>query len=116
MTKFDVHFSSRFIHDLKRLARKYRHVWHDINTIIEQLTNGETPGDQIPGVGYPVYKVRVNSSDMQRGKSGSYRVLYYLWTTNRRLLLVIYAKSSQENINPGIIRRIIEEESDSDDS
>jgi mRNA-degrading endonuclease RelE of RelBE toxin-antitoxin system len=69
-----------FAQNIRRLKKKYRNILKDIEPTIAQLESGETPGDQIPDVGYPVFKVRVRNSDAQRGKSGGYRIIYYLKT------------------------------------
>ena len=73
------------------------------------LTAGQTPGDQVPGVGHATYKVRIKNSDAARGKSGGYRLLYYLRTSQRILLVTIYAKSDAEDVPPDVLRRLIEE-------
>jgi mRNA-degrading endonuclease RelE of RelBE toxin-antitoxin system len=99
--------ASHFARDLRRMEKKYRHVGDDSVKLIDQLADGETPGDQVPGVGYPVFKVRLGSSDMQRGKSGGFRVIYYLQLADRVVLLTIYAKAQQENIDPQLITDLI---------
>ena len=95
---------------LKRLKKKYPHVTDDLETLIRQLQAGETPGDQIPRIGYTVFKVRLANTDAQRGKRGGYRAIYYLKTTSYILLLYMYSKSEQEDMPPDEIRRLIEEE------
>jgi hypothetical protein len=35
----------------------------DVQPIIQDLIQGRAPGDQIPGIGYEVFKVRAKSSD-----------------------------------------------------
>lgn len=70
----------RFQRKLKSLAKKYRSIQADILPIIKQLEAGEHPGDQVPDIGYKVYKVRIKNSDIQKGKSGGYRLLYYIRT------------------------------------
>jgi mRNA-degrading endonuclease RelE of RelBE toxin-antitoxin system len=62
------------------------------------LKNGETPGDRLQDIeNYIAYKVRLPNRDMQRGKSGGYRVIYYVRTADRIFLMRIYTKSEQEN-------------------
>jgi mRNA-degrading endonuclease RelE of RelBE toxin-antitoxin system len=97
-----------FAQDTRRLKKKYRHLLKDLQPTIDQLANGETPGDQITGIGYSVFKVRVKNSDAQRGKSGGYRVIYYLKTTTNVFLLTIYSKSEQDNVAAEDLRSIIE--------
>ncbi len=105
-----VSYSDAFKRQLKRLSRKYRRIRSDVEPLITQLEAGETPGDQIQGTGYTVYKVRVKNSDAQRGKSGGYRVIYYLATQDSVLLVSIYSKTEQSDIDDAEVARIISEE------
>lgn len=50
-----VRYTATFLRQLKRLARKYRGIRHDLGTVINQLLAGQTPGDQMQGTGYAVY-------------------------------------------------------------
>jgi mRNA-degrading endonuclease RelE of RelBE toxin-antitoxin system len=102
-----IEISSTFKRNLRNLAKKYRSIRKDIQPVIEQLEQGEQPGDQISGVGYAVFKVRVRNSDNQKGKSGGYRLIYYLETTTGIILLTIYSKSEQVDIEADELRKII---------
>lgn len=62
------------------------------------------------GEQYQVYKVRVKNSNIQKGKSAGYRVIYYLQTATNIILLTVYSKSDQEDIGVATIRGIIEQE------
>ena len=53
-----VHYAEAFKRQLKRLSRKYQRIRVDIQPLIDDLTAGERPGDQIQGAGHTVYKVR----------------------------------------------------------
>ncbi len=53
-----VEASLTFNRNLRALAKKYHSIRNDIQPVIEQLQQGELPGDQIPGVGYTVFKLR----------------------------------------------------------
>jgi mRNA-degrading endonuclease RelE of RelBE toxin-antitoxin system len=101
--------SSRFDKEIKQLAKKYRHVRSDVSTITTLLAEGEVLGDQVMGVGKPVYKVRVPNSDARRGSAGGYRVIYYLRTAERLTLITIYSKSKQADVSAKQIRAIIAE-------
>jgi mRNA-degrading endonuclease RelE of RelBE toxin-antitoxin system len=93
---------------IRQLAKRYRRIRIDIKPIIEQLEAGELPGDQIPNIGYTIFKVRVRNSSAQRGKSGGYRTIYYLKTADQILLITIYSKSDQADIAATEIREIIQ--------
>ena len=66
-------------------------------------------GDQVVGIGYSVFKIRVKNSDNQKGKSGGYRLMYYLKISFSVLLLEIYSKSEQDDVAAEDLRMIIEE-------
>jgi hypothetical protein len=51
--------------------------------------------------------VRVANSSAARGKSGGYRIIYYVALPTKIVLLTIYAKSEQENIATKEIERIV---------
>jgi mRNA-degrading endonuclease RelE of RelBE toxin-antitoxin system len=102
-----VEVSPTFKRNLRTLAKKYRSIRNDIQPVIEQLEQGELLGDQIPEVGYAVFKLRVRNSDTQKGKSGGYRLIYYVKTAMAIILLTIYAKSEQVDIAADDIRKII---------
>jgi mRNA-degrading endonuclease RelE of RelBE toxin-antitoxin system len=105
----NVIFAEAFLNDLKHLKKKYRHVLDDVDLLVKRLQDGETPGDQIPNVGYNAYKVRLKSSDLSKGKSGGFRVIYYLQTSTDRILLTIYVKPERTDISPTEIAALIRE-------
>lgn len=111
-------FADRFLKQAKHLEKKYRHVQDAIRSVTERLKAGETLGDRVHGVTYIVYKVRVQNTDAAKGKSGGYRVLYYIKTEERIILLTIYSKSEQNDISTDEIVQIIEQTMDdeSDDA
>jgi mRNA-degrading endonuclease RelE of RelBE toxin-antitoxin system len=65
-----VEVTAKFQRNLRSLAKKYRNIRHDIQPIIQQLQAGDLPGEQVSGVGYTIFKLRVKNSDIKKGKSG----------------------------------------------
>ena len=110
----DVQFTPEFKRNLRTLAKKYRHIRDDVDPVIEALQAGEILGDQIPGVGYTLFKVRVRNQDSARGKSGGYRVIYYLKASTNIIMVTIYSKTEQADISAAQIRRIVGEFQKSD--
>lgn len=104
-----VHFTPEFKRNLRALAKKYRHIREDVEPIIAQLQEGQLPGDQVSGIGYSVYKVRVPNQDRARGKSGGYRIIYYVKTATEIILVTIYSKTEQADVSAAQIRHIINE-------
>ena len=104
----EVNFTDEFKQRLRTLSKKYRHIKSDIQPIIEQLQAGDCLGDQIPGTGYTVFKVRVRNSDIQKGKSGGYRLIYQLESPTSVILLLIYSKLDQTDVAAEEIQLVIE--------
>lgn len=104
-----VDFTTAFKRNLRTLAKKYRHIRADVKPLIEQLQAGETPGDQVPGIALMIYKVRVRNSDLQRGKSGGYRVIYYLKNDTQITLVTIYSKTEQADVTIKDVRDFLDE-------
>ncbi len=110
-----VRASIHFKRKLKRLVKKYRRVRSDIEPIITLLEQGETPGDRVQGVKAVAYKIRAPNTDAGKGKSGGYRIIYYIQTRTTIILIMIYSKTEQANFIPQEIARIIKEETESDE-
>ncbi len=97
--------------NLRDLSKRYRNIRSDVQSIIEQLQNGNFIGDRIAGIGeeYFVYKVRVRNSNIQKGKSAGYRLIYQVESPTSVLLLTIYSKSDREDIGVNEIQDILSE-------
>jgi mRNA-degrading endonuclease RelE of RelBE toxin-antitoxin system len=95
--------------NLRDLSKRFRNIRSDVEPIIEQLQQGNIVGDRIGGVGeeYIVYKVRIRNSNIQKGKSAGYRLVYQLESPISILLLTIYSKSDREDIGINEIRDIV---------
>ena len=106
-TKIELLFSDDFKIRLRTLLKRYRSIRNDLQPLLNELQSGNFIGDQIPGTGYTVFKVRLKNSDIQKGKSGGYRVIYQLRGDTYILLVVIYSKSDQDDIPANQIRDII---------
>ena len=102
-------FTPEFKRNLRTLSKKYRHIRADIDPLIAQLQSGQLPGDQVTGTGYTIFKVRLPNRDVQKGKSGGYRLIYYLQTQAAIILVTIYSKAEQADISASQIRRIVAE-------
>lgn len=109
MSDIQVKATPQFQRNLRKLAQKYLNIRKDIEPILERLQKGEKIGDRIPKMGYEVFKIRVKNSNIQKGKSGGYRLIYYLKTPQMIILLTIYSKSQQADIAAHDIEKIISE-------
>ena len=104
-----ISFTLEFKRNLRALSKKYRSIRSDIQPLIDNLLAGELPGDQVPGVSLTIFKVRLQNSDIQKGKRSGYRCIYYLKTRNIIILVTVYSKSEQSDISTSKLRSILYE-------
>ena len=77
-------------------------------TSIDWACGGGDPGDRLQVTGAVLYKARIRNRDASRGKSGGYRVIYYLQTKEETILVTIYSKSDQSDIKIEKVQNIID--------
>ena len=106
-TNISINFSDIFLRQIKRLEKKYPHITDDIQATISSLRSGELVGDRLVGADAEVYKVRIKNTDIRKGKSSGYRLVYYVIISSKIVLMTIYSKSEQEDIDVSEIQKII---------
>ncbi|WP_199247856.1 type II toxin-antitoxin system RelE/ParE family toxin [[Phormidium] sp. ETS-05] len=106
-----IDLTPQYKRNLRDLSKKYRRIRLDTQPIIEELQRGNFTGDRLAGMGedYLIFKVRVKNTDIQKGKSGGYRMIYQVESPTSVLLLTIYAKSDVADISPNEISSILAE-------
>lgn len=105
----DIRYALAFTKAINKLSRKYQTVVDDALPVIEQIRAGETPGDRVQEVApYLVFKVRVKNTGARRGKSGGFRMIYYVKTSEQTTMLTIYSKTERIDITAKEILEIIE--------
>lgn len=66
--------------------------------------------DKIEGLaGYSVYKARMKNSSSLSGKSGGFRIIYYLEYQQKIYCLTIYSKSEKQDVSRKEILEILED-------
>jgi len=80
----------------------------DFSPLFQNLQRDPQIGDPIPGWNRKVWKIRVSSRDLKRGKSGAFRGIY-AWTSGERILypLFIYFKGEKEDISKTEIEALL---------
>ncbi len=86
----------QFKKDAKKLAKRYSKLKDDLKKLSIELQADPKCGKHI---GSDLYKVRVANSSVPTGKSGGFRVIYYILDTDAIYLLTIYSKSDMQNID-----------------
>lgn len=99
-----------FQKDVKNLKKKYRRIASDLEEFSNTLTDNPSYGEAIKGLEGRIFKARLASSDISKGKSGGFRVIYYLMEPDKTIyLLTIYAKAYKEDIDQLEIKSILRE-------
>ena len=108
-SKLTIQFTDVFKRQVRDLAKRYRRIKLDIQPVLDQLQSGDLVGDQIQNTGYTVFKVRIKNSDIPKSKSGGYRLIYYIKTSENILCVLMYSKSDEDNVTSLEIKKIIQE-------
>ena len=107
---YSIILSSTFKRSIRRLKRRYPRVQDDMSEAITVLQKSPRLGVVIPHSN-GVRKMRVRNRDAQRGKSGGYRLIYYVVDEpqERLTLLFAYSKSDRSDITQAELQTFLEE-------
>ena len=105
---YEIYLTQSFQRCIKRLKKKFPHIKADFSTLFQNLQEDPQMGDPIPGWNRKVWKIRISSTDMKRGKSGAFRFIY-AWTSGERILcpLFVYFKGEKEDITKAEIEVLL---------
>jgi mRNA-degrading endonuclease RelE of RelBE toxin-antitoxin system len=93
---FIINTSENFDRAAKKLAKKYPSLIKDLLALKQVLITNPIEGTPL---GQNCYKIRVNISSKNKGKSGGGRVITYVKIEKKKItLLDIYDKADKENI------------------
>ncbi len=94
-----------FIKQVKRLAKTYRQIANDLESLKKQLVKNPKIGTELGG---KCFKIRVANSSIPTGKSGGFRVVTYFIDNNDTIrLLLIYSKTEKENISDKELEEVL---------
>jgi mRNA-degrading endonuclease RelE of RelBE toxin-antitoxin system len=94
----------QFKKSVKALYKKYKLIKRDLITLEKELRLNPKAGIEL---GNNCYKIRLPNFSIPTGKSGGFRVIYYLYFKQSIYLLEIYSKSDLENISDSKILEIL---------
>ena len=100
----EIILARQFKEDIKfyKRRKKYLKIESDVKPAVEELQAGNLIGDKLEGLNIPantaVYKVRLPNSSINIGKSGGFRLLYYVAIADRIYLAKIYSKKDDNRI------------------
>lgn len=100
----EIILTRQFKDDIKfyKRRKKYLKIDADIKPAIKELRTGNFIGDKLEGLAIhantAVYKVRLPNSSVNIGKSGGFRLLYYVAIADKIYLVKIYSKKDDNRI------------------
>ncbi len=101
-----------FQRQLKRLAKKFPKLREDLKVATDEIRENDPAkrGDPIPGFARSIWKKRFASSDLGRGKSGSFRLVYH-WKEGLSVAtpLLMYPKTERDNVTAKEIQDALKE-------
>jgi hypothetical protein len=91
------------------MKRKYRRITDDLTEVVEGLEQAPESGDAITGYEQTVWKIRCRSTDMRRGQSGGFRLIYF-WPPESQdiYLLLVYAKSEKSDVTAAELDQLLQ--------
>lgn len=106
---YKAHLTVYFLKQLKQLLKKYPKLANDLTVQLENFKK-----ELAVPLGHKLYKIRLKSSDLSKGKSKSFRLIIFIWEFKRILVpITIYFKGDLENISQQDIEyhltRVLEE-------
>ena len=107
---YNVQLTASFKRAVKKLKRRYPHIQDDIRDGVELLLQIPRLGVVIPNSS-GVRKMRLPNRDAKRGKSGGYRLLYYLEDEEAQAiyLLFVYSKSDHADVTQHELKQFFDE-------
>jgi hypothetical protein len=86
---------SYFRRQLEEYSKKYRHLKE---AVVEALRNFRKEAN--PHLGHNIYKVRLKTKDIPRGKSNSFRLIVLIIEVDQYIVpMTLYFKGDQEDIS-----------------
>ena len=99
-----------FAKDVKKLYKKNKKLPQDLRTLNEKLLENPKVGIELSS---KLYKMRLENSSSNSGKSGGFRVIYYYLDEEENLYLIkIYSKTKIENIKEEILIKLLKSQLD----
>ncbi|MGB6329568.1 MAG: type II toxin-antitoxin system RelE/ParE family toxin [Halarcobacter sp.] len=97
-----------FKKDVKKLYKKNKKLPEDLKKLNQELLNNPKIGIELSS---RLYKVRLENSSTNSGKSGGFRIIYYYINENENIyLLKMYSKTEITNIKDEILIKLLKEQ------
>ena len=101
----------QFEKDLKRLSKRYRLLFNDLEPILDSIKLGKCIGTVLAEIScFKVFKVRFANTSINKGKSGGFRLIYAHFEDkecNAAIALSLYCKQDITSISDSELVRLI---------
>ncbi len=95
-----------FDKQFKKLAKKYNFIKKDLSSFVEDF---DSTHKQAIFIKNNIYKIRLQNTNKNKGKSAGYRIYYYVKMDDIVYLITIYDKSEIEMINENVVMDAIKD-------
>lgn len=104
---YSVRAARSFERDAKPLLKKYPSLRQELERLGKELQENPTLGTPL---GHECYKIRLAMKSKGKGKSGGARIITYLITRNKEvILLAIYDKQVKDNISANELKELLDD-------
>jgi mRNA-degrading endonuclease RelE of RelBE toxin-antitoxin system len=101
----------QFEKDLKRLSKRYRLLFNDLEPILDSIKKGECIGTLLTEANcFKALKVRFANTTINKGKSSGFRLIYAHFEGEQydaAIALSLYCKQDVDNISDQELARLI---------
>lgn len=94
-------YGKKFQKEAYKLEDKYKQIKTDLQDFEKKLLNSSHPlGDRLQQFkGIELYKTRIKNSSAKRGKSGGFRIIYFIKRKDESYYMFsIFSKTEKENM------------------
>jgi len=104
---YEIFLPRFFKSTVKDLKKKYPNVIQDLKTALRVVEENPGLGRALRGF-TDVKKLRVQNSDVTRGKRGGYRLIYLTDHADKRIIpLLLYSKSHKQDITTKELKALL---------
>jgi mRNA-degrading endonuclease RelE of RelBE toxin-antitoxin system len=104
---YDVFLPEFFKRIVKDLKKKYPSVTEDLKPALRLVASNPNIGKGLQGFG-DIMKLRVKNSDIGKGKSGGYRLIYLVDQDGQKVIpLLIYSKSQKQDVTSKELKALL---------
>lgn len=101
----NIKYSHEFLHEFKRLKKKYRSLEKDFGRLLLSLVDNPLQGNALA---LQMRKIRLGITSKRKGTRGGARVIIRYKIENGELrFLYIYDKSEMENVSADFLKNIL---------